>query len=771
MKAGDELILLDGTYTGATNGYMNFDMASYGGCTPNCAQIPSGTASAQTYVHALNPGKVTVMGRLWIGRSFRKDSYIKIQGITFEGGGSLYNTSYVTIKDVGFHGGLDVGTNDGNWGNTYNLFEDVWVWATGARGIVFNYRAHNNVWRRVIVRGDGCGTSGCAGSGNPNIGITVYDSHDVSLQNVMVVDRVLSPTDSPYSDFASAQHTADPQYYYGRNEWLGILSVNAPDTSLYFEPDLGQTVDPTVKIVDGIFYGSTDVGINLARAGTNNLIDKVTVKVFGSSGQGIRVAPEMTTGILRNAIVLGSGVWGINSSYKPENVTVFFTGTPYNQTTCSVGCSTADPNMRYIVQSPDATKGANMLYRYGAEGTRYGDAGYNTLTSNTLWPWPNEDRIKQEMCANTTRGFCSTGRQLNGTSPVTLTSYIWELLGYTMPTNLYAGIVPPPAPTPSPTPTPTPTLFTFNVTKVGSGTISSSNSSIACGTTCTTTGVSGTVVTLSATPNTGYVFSGWSGACTGTGSCTVTLNGNMSVTGTFSTAPVTPPPPPAPTPNPTPTPTPSPTPTPVPPPAPASGGGGGGGGTTTVSPLLLSTLEPILRINTFTKVTASGGVPPYTWSAPTGEITHVPSDSYSILYRAPDTEGKAVVTATDAVGTRKILVLTIVNNSTPLPSPVPPTNTASSSATTTEKLVLTKSLWRGMIHPQVKILQKILSQKGYPVAQTGPGSKGQETTYFGQATESAVKRFQCAAMRICSGSPSTTGYGFVGSRTRIELNK
>jgi uncharacterized protein (TIGR03437 family) len=43
----------------------------------------------------------------------------------------------------------------------------------------------------------------------------------------------------------------------------------------------------------------------------------------------------------------------------------------------------------------------------------------------------------------------------------------------------------------------------------------------------------GTVVTLTATPNTGSTFAGWSGACSGAGSCTVTMNSNQAVTATF----------------------------------------------------------------------------------------------------------------------------------------------------------------------------------------------------------------------------------------------
>jgi phospholipase C len=67
----------------------------------------------------------------------------------------------------------------------------------------------------------------------------------------------------------------------------------------------------------------------------------------------------------------------------------------------------------------------------------------------------------------------------------------------------------------------------------GSGVVTSNPPGINCAPTCTATFTTGTTVTLTATPNSGFQFAGWSGACTGTGTCSVPVNGAASVTATF----------------------------------------------------------------------------------------------------------------------------------------------------------------------------------------------------------------------------------------------
>lgn len=76
---------------------------------------------------------------------------------------------------------------------------------------------------------------------------------------------------------------------------------------------------------------------------------------------------------------------------------------------------------------------------------------------------------------------------------------------------------------------------------------------------------------------------------------------------------------------------------------------------------------------------------------------------------------------------------------------------------------LTRTLGLGDSGSQVTQLQQYLATDSsiYPEQLV--------TGYYGSLTASAVGRYQCAQNIVCSGTPSTTGYGHVGPRTLASL--
>jgi len=96
-------------------------------------------------------------------------------------------------------------------------------------------------------------------------------------------------------------------------------------------------------------------------------------------------------------------------------------------------------------------------------------------------------------------------------------------------------------------------LNTVRVTRSGGGTgrVTSAPTGIECGTICTAQFAATTKLTLTAKPDPGAVFKGWTGACAGDGpTCKLTVAAAIETNAVFDRQATTSPPPPAPTPPP-----------------------------------------------------------------------------------------------------------------------------------------------------------------------------------------------------------------------------
>lgn len=466
--AGKRVGLLSGTYSvAAGTGCLNFN-------TSNSGIPPSGTStSAMTELCAVTPYAVTISGAgeyqtaaAWIGRSTRKDSYMKFRGIRFYGGVYPYNSSFLYFKQCAILGEYGAGTNDTSGGSTLTnadiLVEDCWIWNKGSRVLMSNYDTQRVVMRRVVMRPDGGGP--LPGGGNPNVACTIYNSREVSYQNCIVIDRILTGGE-PYSDFGSAQHdngnSDQASFRFGNNEWLGCISVNSEDDAFTLEIDGAYTGVTSWRLKDCIALpGGFSCNPGSGNATTNSSYQAENLTAYTPATDAFRFVNVPGTSVanyLRNSIGFNASRYGSNVSGSggPVSYLDLYNNASGNNGTTPTNSLTTNPrsgspnSLTYPlrVETGSALKGAglsgadmgaNVEYCYGVDGTFYGDTGYNTLTSTPLWPWPNEAQIKADMgvaytgivgegtpgsvtTGTATRGFCAAGESL--------THYIWNWFG------------------------------------------------------------------------------------------------------------------------------------------------------------------------------------------------------------------------------------------------------------------------------------------------------------------------------------------------------
>ena len=77
-------------------------------------------------------------------------------------------------------------------------------------------------------------------------------------------------------------------------------------------------------------------------------------------------------------------------------------------------------------------------------------------------------------------------------------------------------------------------VLTVSLSGSGTGAVSDNTGAVACPSACSQAYTANSQVTLTAAPTSGSTFTGWGGACSGTGPCQVTMSADVNVTATFT---------------------------------------------------------------------------------------------------------------------------------------------------------------------------------------------------------------------------------------------
>ncbi len=449
MVGGDTLIVKDGVYEGNAN------------CIRN---PPSGTPDAYTVIRAENDWGVSitdVTGSYVFPCDIQEGyDYIQIQGFKFLSAGSNkcnIDGSYIKVIRCASDG---TGGSAASFiaGGHHVLFEECYAYGQGRYPMrAASRRGEYIIFRRCVVRWDYSDTS------EPQACFANYDRPHVYFQNCIAIDGKDIRAQDPTYDGLKGFFTPNGAY---ETHFDGCIVLNIEGGGFWVE----DSPVSQVTITNSIAWDCKDLGQAPSEAYDAHLVyirgdedgglvvlDHCT---FGSTdmGEGLQISSLLPNATVKNSIIYGitlnSGEYAISTgSLSIEDYNCFYNNTGERNVPGGIGQnSTASINpltnaLTNLVKIEDGSEldgaadnggdiGATIVKRIGVSGTVYGEMGWNTLTNEDLWPFPNEDQMRSDMRAfsraageafagspamSGDRGFCANDQ--------TLTTYIWEYLG------------------------------------------------------------------------------------------------------------------------------------------------------------------------------------------------------------------------------------------------------------------------------------------------------------------------------------------------------
>lgn len=470
MSGGDELVVGNGSYSGTSN-------RIYG--------MPTGNETDYTYIHAENDWGVDIMNARQDSSNppieVDNRSYVQIRGFHVRNSTSIAvsvgetsgtgSSSYVKIIRCS-----DDGTEGGNpssfivmSGSQYVLIEECFAY--GAGRYTFGVAGNNTqyvILRRNVCRWDYSDTI------EPQACFNSYDRPYVYFQNNIAIDGKDLRGQEITNDGIKGFFTANGA---GNIEYQGCISLNMEGAGFWIE----DSPISNVTLTDCVAWGSknhTNAAIDgypprtfYARPGAGPL--NLTRCTFGQSDWTSRVVQSdavstdsITNSIIANFSGLSAGEYAESSGFGTSDYNCYYGNAGGRDRSGGIGPNsiTISPfanGLSYLPRIEDGLTlktsgeggtqiGAQIVKRIGISGTLYGETGWNETTSDDLWPFPNENVIKNATASfyksaeeaysgspelNGSRGFAASGTGLYGGN-ITLTSYIWEYLGNPCPADI-----------------------------------------------------------------------------------------------------------------------------------------------------------------------------------------------------------------------------------------------------------------------------------------------------------------------------------------------
>jgi len=326
--------------------------------------------------------------------------------------------------------------------NQFNLMEGCIAWGSG-RYVFYCKHGKYNIFRRCVARRD-------RANATQIFNFRAYACDHTIYQNCISIDsdrqqnykkplNIESGGFWPGDMYGSTGNIVDGcisirdieiAYYIAGNEKKPGSAVVRNSIALdmaYKRPKLttlcafvvAQNANVVVSNLTGVGAKLDGYdGIYCKKKGKKQIENCIIAEV---NDESIGVNPSSEAVVIRNVVSYNVGSDKHVKGYK--NLNPFKNGLRYPVR--------IEPGSKLATMGHNgAACGATILKKIGVSGTLYGEQGWNEITDENLWPFPNEKKIRELMRETVDGvggiyGFCEEGQ--------TLSNYIWGYFGNTVP--------------------------------------------------------------------------------------------------------------------------------------------------------------------------------------------------------------------------------------------------------------------------------------------------------------------------------------------------